>query len=71
MKGGGDYDIGDLTALLRKDQKPDLDGMVGRVIDGFRFLAELTDTERALAADGAQKNRKEAAALIEALQKAR
>lgn len=67
VKGGGDYDIGDLTALLRKDERPDLDGMIARVIDGFRFLADLTDAEKILAADGAQKNRKEAAALIEAL----
>jgi predicted nucleotidyltransferase component of viral defense system len=71
VKGSGDYDIGDLTALLRKDEKPDLDGMIGRVVDGFRFLADLTEAEKALAADGAQKNRKEAAALIEALRKAR
>jgi predicted nucleotidyltransferase component of viral defense system len=71
VKGGGDYDIGDLTALLRKDERPDLDGMIARVIDGFRFLADLTDAEKILAADGVQKNRKEAAALIEALRKAR
>ena len=67
VKGGGDYDIGDLTALLRKDQKPDLDGMIVRVVDGYRFLADLTEVEQALATDAALKNRKEATALIDAL----
>jgi predicted nucleotidyltransferase component of viral defense system len=67
VKGGGDYDIGDLANLLRKDQKPDLAGMIRRVVDGYRFLANLTGAERLLAADGAQKNRKEADALIAAL----
>jgi predicted nucleotidyltransferase component of viral defense system len=67
VKGGGDYDIGDLTALLRKDQKPDLDGMIARVVDGYRFLADLTEAEKLLAMDYAQKNRKEAATLIETL----
>jgi predicted nucleotidyltransferase component of viral defense system len=67
VKGGGDYDIGDLTALLRKDQKPDLDGMIARVVEGYRFLADLAEAEKALATDAAQKNRKEAAALIDAL----
>jgi predicted nucleotidyltransferase component of viral defense system len=67
VAGQGDYDIGDLAALLRKDQKPDLDGMIRRVIDGFRFLADLTDAERVLAADEHRKNRKEADALIAAL----
>jgi predicted nucleotidyltransferase component of viral defense system len=67
VKGDGDYDIGDLTALLRKDQKPELDGMVARVVDGYRFLTELTEGEKLLAADGAHKNRKEAAVLIELL----
>ncbi|CAM5275517.1 hypothetical protein ATER59S_00149 [Aquamicrobium terrae] len=71
VKGGGDYDIGDLTALLRKDEKPDLECMIARVLDGYRFLADLTDAEKMLTSDGAHKNRKEAAALIEALQKAR
>lgn len=67
IKGGGDYDIGDLANLLRKDQKPDLDGMICRVIEGYRFLGDMTDVERTLAIDGAQKNRKEAEALIAAI----
>lgn len=68
VKGGGDYDIGDLTALLRKDQKPDLGGMVARVVDGYRFLADLTDAEKMLAADGSHKRHEEAAALVAKLQ---
>jgi predicted nucleotidyltransferase component of viral defense system len=50
----GDYDLGELTNLLRRDQRPDLDDMMDRVIEGFRFLGNLTDLERALAQD---KNR--------------
>ena len=42
--------------------------MVARVVDGYRFLADLTDAEKMLAADGAQKSRQEAAALIAKLQ---
>jgi predicted nucleotidyltransferase component of viral defense system len=67
VKGGGDYDVADLANLLRKDQKPDLTDMIRRVVDGYRFLADLTDAEKLLAADGAQKNSKEAEALIAVL----
>lgn len=67
IKGGGDYDLNDLTTLLRKDQKPDLEDMIRRVVDGYRFLADLTDAEKMLAADGAQRNRKEAEALVAVL----
>ncbi|AWM08625.1 nucleotidyl transferase AbiEii/AbiGii toxin family protein [Bradyrhizobium symbiodeficiens] len=67
VKGGGDYDIADLTNLLRKDQKPDLDGMIRRVIDGFRFLADLTEAEKVLAADTQQKKQPEAQALVASL----
>ena len=64
VKGGGDYNIVDLTNLLRKDQKPDLGGMIRRVVEGFRFLADLTETERVLAADTQRKKQTEAQALI-------
>lgn len=67
VKGGGDYDIADLTNLLRKDQKPDLDGMIRRVVDGFRFLADLTESEKALAADTQRKKQTEADALVASL----
>ena len=43
--------------------------MIKRVIDGFRFLNDMTQAERVLAADGDKKLRKEAAELIAAVQK--
>jgi predicted nucleotidyltransferase component of viral defense system len=64
---GGDYDIGDLTSLLRKDQKPDLKDMIRRVVDGYRFLDNPTEIEKVLAADAARKNFKEVEKLIAAL----
>jgi predicted nucleotidyltransferase component of viral defense system len=67
VKGSGDYDVADLTNLLRKDQKPDLDAMIKRVVEGFRFLGDLTAAEKILAADTKRQNRKEAENLIAAL----
>ncbi len=67
IAGSGDYDVGDLAALLRKDQKPDLKAMIGRVIDSYRFLGDLTDAERVLAADEHSKSGKEVDALIATL----
>ena len=58
-----DYDISDLRNLLRRDQTPDLEAMIGRVTEGFRFLDQLTDTERLLAGDVQRQARREAAAL--------
>lgn len=43
-----DYGVADLVSLLRKDQKPDLDAMICRDMDGYRFQVDLTDLERAL-----------------------
>ncbi|TXL75144.1 nucleotidyl transferase AbiEii/AbiGii toxin family protein [Vineibacter terrae] len=63
----GDYDVADLTNLLRKDQRPDLDATIRRVVDGFRFLSDLTPPEQALVSDNAQRRRKEADALITSL----
>lgn len=63
----GDYDVGDLTNLLRKDQRTDLADLIRRVADGYRFLADLTDAEKLLAADGTRANRREADALIAGL----
>ncbi len=64
IKGAGDYDVGDLANLLRKDQRPDLEAMMKRVVDGFRFLADLNDAERGLAADTERKKSHEADVLI-------
>ncbi len=60
---GGDYDIADLHNLLRKDQRPDLKELIQRVVDGFRFLGEMTDLEKNLAGDDARRRRADAEAL--------
>jgi predicted nucleotidyltransferase component of viral defense system len=67
VRDGRHYDISDLANLLRKDQRPDLNGMIRRVIDGYRFLGDLSERERMLAADAAQKLRKESESLIASL----
>ena len=67
MREAAGIDVGDLANLLRRDQKPDLEGMIRRVLEGFRFLADLTAAEKALAADASRKKSKEAEALIAAL----
>ncbi len=51
------YDLGELTKLLRKDQRPDLDDMMDRVIEGFRFLGNMTDLERTLVQDKSRRRR--------------
>jgi predicted nucleotidyltransferase component of viral defense system len=58
-----DYDVAELQNLLRKDQRPDLDDMMDRVIEGFRFLGKLTDLERVLAQDSSRSHRSELDAL--------
>jgi predicted nucleotidyltransferase component of viral defense system len=67
IMNGGDYDLTDLTNLLRRDQRPDLDSTIRHVVDGFRFLGELTPLEQTLAADPAQRHREEAIALIDSI----
>lgn len=57
IMSGGDYDLAELSRLLRKDQRPDLDAMVGRVVEAFRFLADLTPDERTLASDPSLRER--------------
>jgi predicted nucleotidyltransferase component of viral defense system len=58
------FDVTDLRNLLRRDQAPDLNSMISRVTDGFRFLAQPTGLEQTLAADAAWRCRKEAEELI-------
>jgi hypothetical protein len=41
--------------------------MIRRVLDGFRFLADLTDAEKVLAADTQRSKQTEAQALIASL----
>ena len=62
-----DYELGDLRNLLRKDQEPDLKGMIDGVCDRFRFLEKLTERERVLTADDAKKHSAEAEELIASL----
>lgn len=67
VKGGADYDVADLTNLLRRDQKPDLQSMIRRVTEGFRFLSDLTEAEKTIAGDVPRKNRRAVDALIATL----
>ncbi|CAN5748817.1 nucleotidyl transferase AbiEii/AbiGii toxin family protein [soil metagenome] len=60
IEAGDEYDVKDLQNLLRKDQKPDLAKMIGRVCSEFRFLGQLTEIEKKLAGDSAMRLRKEA-----------
>lgn len=66
-----DYDVDDLRALLRRDENPDLDTLIGRVIEGFQFLGQLTEMESRLAADTRGQSQDEARALIEELRGAK
>lgn len=59
ITNNGDYDLGELTNLLRKDQRPDVKDMIRRVIDGFRFLGQMTELERTLAQDKKRRRRAE------------
>ena len=65
VKDTAEYNVADLTNLLRKDQRPDLDGMIRRAIEGFRFLANLTGAEKILVADSVRANRESAEELIQ------
>lgn len=59
--------MADLTNLLRRDQKPDLQSMIRRVTEGFRFLSDLTEAEKTIAGDVPRKNRGAVDALIATL----
>lgn len=63
IAGGADCEFADLRNLLRRDQKPDLDGMMRRVIDGFRFLNDMTNIELTLSQDDARRCEAEVEAL--------
>jgi len=52
VENGKDYDLNDLTNLLRKDQRPNLQDMIRRAKDGFRFLDQVTEPERKITQDG-------------------
>ena len=59
MDNEADYDIADLTNLLRKDQKPDLEVIRRKVTEGFSFIADMTGLEKTLADDNARRCREE------------
>jgi hypothetical protein len=63
VENGKDYDLNDLTNLLRKDQRPNLQDMIRRAKDGFRFLAQVTDLERKIVQDGSRHFKNEIAQL--------
>lgn len=55
-----DYDVGELRNLLRRDHRPEVDKMIGQVVEGFRFLKEMTELEKAVAADPSHRRRADA-----------
>ncbi len=59
-----DYSVEDLKALLRKDQNPNLEKMILNVTGQYRFLADLTASEKILADDHHKKLHGEAEKLI-------
>lgn len=62
-----DYDIADLTQLLRKDQRADLAVLIKRVVEGYRFLNNLTELESKLTDDKSKKTQAEADQLAASL----
>lgn len=70
IRSGSDYDMSELRNLLRRDQNPDLEGMIGRVVANFQFLGQMTRDEQALAADRTQRQRAISETLAAGLRKA-
>jgi predicted nucleotidyltransferase component of viral defense system len=64
IEDGRNYNLDDLRSLLRKDQNPDLNGMIRRVVESFAFLGNLTELETALVADQARRRRDQANELV-------
>jgi predicted nucleotidyltransferase component of viral defense system len=61
------YEIGDLHQLLRRGENPNLDDLIRQVVEGYRFLSEMTELEQVLAADNYQRRGAEAERLIETI----
>jgi predicted nucleotidyltransferase component of viral defense system len=55
IEDGKDYDLGELTNLLRKDQRADLKDMIRRAKEGFRFLGQTTELESTVTQDKARR----------------
>lgn len=51
IASGKDYDLSDLKNLLRKDEQPDLNAMIKRVTDNYRWLGQTTDLETRITQD--------------------
>lgn len=51
IENGEDYDLDELTSLLRKDQRPSLQDMIRRKRNRFRCLDQVTDLERKITQD--------------------
>jgi predicted nucleotidyltransferase component of viral defense system len=63
IENGKDYDLNDLTNLLRKDQRPNLKDMIQRAKEGFRFLGQFTELERKIVQDKPRRLKDEIATL--------
>jgi len=64
---GRNYNLDDLRSLLRKDQSPDLGAVTRRVVEGYRFLGNLTELETVLAADRARRCQAQGEELIRSI----
>ena len=63
VEGGKDYDLNELKNLLRKDEQPDLNVMIKRVTENYRWLGQTTDLERKITQDSKRARKDEVAAL--------
>jgi hypothetical protein len=52
IENGKDYELNDLTNLLRRDKRSDLKDMIKRAKDGFHFRSQLTDLECRIVRNG-------------------
>jgi uncharacterized protein len=57
FEDGGDFDWDDLGQLVRRTAAIDRDTITANCAHGFRFLVDLTEEERTLAADPHQRER--------------
>jgi hypothetical protein len=69
ITGEKGYDLGDLTQLLRKDQRVELQTLIKRVVDGFRFLGNPSELEALLLGDQEKEMQNHADRLMEHIRK--
>ena len=68
--GAADYDIADSAALLRKDQRPVLDQMIQRVVDGLQISGRIDRSrEEILPVMMPERRRADAEALRDAVKR--